>query len=79
MTYLLARLREQGTHTGVALFSAIILLAQIAGIDLRNLADSALGIATALGALAGLGVGKEPAQGVAEDGRQRRQQGCDHG
>lgn len=52
MTYLLARLREQGTHTGVALFSAIILLAQIAGIDLRNLADSALGIATALGALA---------------------------
>ena len=52
MTYLLARLREQGTHTGVALFSAIILLAQIAGIDMRNLADSALGIATALGALA---------------------------
>ena len=52
MTYLLARLHEQGTHTGVALFSAIILLAQIAGIDLRNLADSALGIATALGALA---------------------------
>jgi hypothetical protein len=52
VTYLLARLREQGTHTGVALFSAIILLAQIAGIDLRNLADSALGIATALGALA---------------------------
>jgi hypothetical protein len=36
----------------VALFSAIILLAQIAGIDLRNLADSAVGIATALGALA---------------------------
>jgi hypothetical protein len=52
VTYLLARLREQGTHTGVALFSAIILLAQIAGIDLRNLADSAVGIATALGALA---------------------------
>lgn len=52
MTYLLARLREQGTHTGVALLSAIILLAQIAGIDLRNLADSAIGVATALGALA---------------------------
>ena len=52
MTYLLARLREQGTHTGVALLAAIILLAQLSGIDLRNLADSAAGIATALGALA---------------------------
>ncbi len=52
MTYLLARLREQGTHTGVALLVSILLLAQVAGIDLHNLADSALGIATALGALA---------------------------
>lgn len=52
MTYLLARLREQGTHTGVALLAAIVLLAHIAGIDLRHLADSAVGIATALGALA---------------------------
>lgn len=34
------------------LLAALILLAQIAGIDLRNLADSAVGIATALGALA---------------------------
>lgn len=52
MTYLLARLREQGTHTGVALLAAIILLAHIAGIDLRHLADSTVGIAAALGALA---------------------------
>jgi hypothetical protein len=52
VTYLLARLREQGTHTGVALFAAIILLANLAGIDVRNLADSAAGIATVLGALA---------------------------
>lgn len=52
MTYLLARLREQGTHTGVALLSAIVLLAHIAGVDLRHLADSAVGIATGLGALA---------------------------
>lgn len=52
MNYLLARLREQGTHTGVALLATIVLLAHIAGIDLRHLADSAVGIATALGALA---------------------------
>jgi len=52
MSYLLARLREQGTHTGVALLTAIVLLAYIAGIDLNNLTDSAMGIATALGALA---------------------------
>jgi len=52
VTYLLARLREQGTHTGVALLAAIILLAHIAGIDLRHFADSTVGIATALGALA---------------------------
>ena len=52
MSYLLARLREQGTHTGVAPLTAIVLLAYIAGIDLSNLTDSAMGIATALGALA---------------------------
>ncbi|MGG5819638.1 hypothetical protein [Falsiroseomonas sp. HW251] len=52
MTYLLARLREQGTHSGVALLAAIILLAHIAGVDLQNLADSVVGVATALGALA---------------------------
>jgi hypothetical protein len=52
VTYILARLREPGTHTGVALLAAIILLAQLAGIDLRNLADSAGGIATALGTAA---------------------------
>jgi hypothetical protein len=52
VTYLLARLREQGTHTGVSLLVAIILLAHLAGLDLRNLADSAIGVATALGALA---------------------------
>ena len=52
MTYLLARLREQGTHTGVSLLVAIILLAHLAGLDWRNLADSAIGVATALGALA---------------------------
>jgi len=52
MSYITARLREQSTHTGLALLCAILLLAHIAGIDLRHLADTATGMATALGLLA---------------------------
>lgn len=52
MNYLLARLREQGTHTGVALLSIIVLLAHAAGINVHHVAESAAGIAAALGALA---------------------------
>lgn len=52
MSYLLARLREPGTHTGVALLAAILLLAQLTGLDLTQLTSSATGIATALGTLA---------------------------
>lgn len=50
--YLLSRLKEQSTHTGVALLVAILLLAHLAGLDLASAADSALGLATALGSLA---------------------------
>lgn len=52
LAYLLSRLKEQSTHTGVALLVAILLLAHLAGLDLASAADSALGLATALGSLA---------------------------
>ncbi len=52
MTYILARLREPGTHTGVALLAAILLLAQLTGLDPTQLTSSATGVATALGVLA---------------------------
>ncbi len=52
MTYILARLREQGTHTGLALLAAILLLAQLVGVDLTQLATSASGLATLIGTLA---------------------------
>jgi hypothetical protein len=52
MTYMLDRLREPGTHTGAALLTVIVLLANLAGIDLKNLADSLLGVLTAIGSVA---------------------------
>jgi hypothetical protein len=52
MTYIFARLREPGTHTGIALLAAILLLAELTGLYLTQLTSSATGIATALGALA---------------------------
>ena len=52
LAVLLSRLKEQSTHTGLALLVVIVLLAHLAGLDLDNLADSALGLATALGSLA---------------------------
>lgn len=52
MIYLLARLREPGTHTGIALLAAILLLTQLVGLDLAGLTSSISGVATTLGALA---------------------------
>jgi len=52
MTYILARLREPGSHTGIALLAALLLLAQLNGVDLAQLTESVTGIATLLGTLA---------------------------
>lgn len=52
MAYILARLREPGSHTGVALLASLLLLAQLTGLDLTQLTDSATGLVTALGAVA---------------------------
>jgi hypothetical protein len=52
MSYLLARLREPGTHIGIALLAAILLLAQLTGLDLTQQTSSVSGVATVLGALA---------------------------
>ena len=52
MNYILARLREPGRHTGIALLAALLLLAQLNGLDLAQLTESVTGIATLLGTLA---------------------------
>ena len=73
LAYLLSRLREQSTHTGVALLVAILMLAHLAGLDLASAADSALGLATALGSLAAaakafLPETPKPTPGYSQDG-----------
>lgn len=52
MTYILARLREPGSHTGIALLASLLLLAQLNGLDLAQLTESVTGLATLLGTLA---------------------------